>query len=168
MSEYSGSRILGPSDAGAPVPHCTRALDIIAGRSAAGWHRKAYAEKAFLRSLCPAQAAAQPSTTSLAMRNVAARAARLVLLLSALAAVTETKKNDASKSASISDSTLPPEGGSKYAEIHLAVTRGNVEKLKELLSAGVDVDLRTEEGFTTLHIAVARSQVRTKTLEPAY
>eukprot|EP01045_Picozoa_sp_COSAG04_P028475 COSAG04_NODE_4429_length_2100_cov_1.210395_1_plen_358_part_00 len=51
-----------------------------------------------------------------------------------------------------------PEGASKYAEIHLAVTRGNLEKLKELLAAGVDVDLRTEEGFTTLHIAVARSQ----------
>jgi hypothetical protein len=96
------------------------------------------------------------------MRSFAGRAARLVLLLCALAAVTETKKNDATKgaSASISDSNLPPEGGSKYAEIHLAVTRGNVEKLKELLSAGVDVDLRTEEGFTTLHIAVARSQVR--------
>ena len=96
------------------------------------------------------------------MRSVCGRAARLVLLLCALAAVTETKKNDASKGASISDSNLPPEGGSKYAEIHLAVTRGNVEKLKELLSAGVDVDLRTEEGFTTLHIAVARSQVRTQ------
>ena len=95
------------------------------------------------------------------MRSVTGRAARLVLLLCALAAV-ETKKNDASKGASISDSNLPPEGGSKYAEIHLAVTRGNVEKLKELLSAGVDVDLRTEEGFTTLHIAVARSQVWTK------
>jgi hypothetical protein len=91
---------------------------------------------------------------------VAARAARLVLLLGAFAAtVTETKKSDPSKAASISDSNLPPEGGSKYAEIHLAVTRGNVEKLKELLVAGVDVDLRTEEGFTTLHIAVARSQV---------
>ena len=93
------------------------------------------------------------------MRSVAGCAARLALLLCGLAAV-ETKKNDASKGASISDSNLPPEGGSKYAEIHLAVTRGNVEKLKELLSAGVDVDLRTEEGFTTLHIAVARSQVR--------
>eukprot|EP01051_Picozoa_sp_SAG22_P004744 SAG22_NODE_262_length_13373_cov_11.716965_6_plen_111_part_00 len=50
------------------------------------------------------------------------------------------------------------DGGSKYAEIHLAVTRGNIEKLTELLADGVDVDLRTEEGFTTLHIAVARSQ----------
>jgi hypothetical protein len=39
------------------------------------------------------------------------------------------------------------------------VTRGNVAKLRGLLGAGVDVDLRTEEGFTTLHIAVARSQV---------
>jgi ankyrin len=50
------------------------------------------------------------------------------------------------------------ESPSKYAEIHLAVTRGNVGKLQDLLVAGVDVDLRTEEGFTTLHIAVARSQ----------
>jgi hypothetical protein len=51
------------------------------------------------------------------------------------------------------------DSSNKYAEIHLAVTRGNVAKLRGLLGAGVDVDLRTEEGFTTLHIAVARSQV---------
>lgn len=50
------------------------------------------------------------------------------------------------------------DSGSKYAEIHLAVTRGNIDKLTVLLADGVDVDLRTEEGFTTLHIAVARSQ----------
>ena len=56
------------------------------------------------------------------------------------------------------DAAINGDSASKYAEIHLAVTRGNIEKLQELLADGVDVDLRTEEGFTTLHIAVARSQ----------
>ena len=71
---------------------------------------------------------------------------------------TRISANSKGNSADIADIANNPDNVGKYAEIHLAVTRGNVGRLQELLASGVDADQRTEEGFSTLHIAVARSQ----------